>query len=227
LFFKDAQPQNDGIAYGSTGYDKLDGIISDTKIFLGLSQVNDAGNDKLYGDSGNDEIFSGSGNDTLYGSSGNDFINSEQDNELIEGGDDNDTIFGAKGDDTVIGGKGNDSLEGNGDDDTLIGGKGKDNLTGGFGSDIFVFSPGDGAASRDEADIITDFGTGFVGTGGADRIGLAGGLKADSIELETFGGGIFGIGERTALKANGQYLAVLNSKFSKNDLNFLENFSIV
>jgi Ca2+-binding RTX toxin-like protein len=227
LFFKDAQPQNDGIAYGSTGDDKLDGIISDTKIFLGLSQVNDAGNDKLYGDSGNDEIFSGSGNDTLYGSSGNDFINSEQDNDLIEGGDDNDTIFGAKGDDTVIGGKGNDSLEGNGDDDTLIGGKGKDNLTGGFGSDIFVFSPGDGAASRDEADIITDFGTGFVGTGGADRIGLAGGLKADSIELETFGGGIFGIGERTALKANGQYLAVLNSKFSKNDLNFLENFSIV
>lgn len=95
-----------------------------------------------------------------------------------------------------------------------------------MGSDIFVFSPGDGAASREEADIITDFGTGLLGFGGADRIGLVGGLKADSIELETFGG-ILGIGERTALKANGQYLAVLNSKFSKNDLNFLENFSIV
>jgi Integrin beta chain VWA domain/Lipase/RTX calcium-binding nonapeptide repeat (4 copies) len=230
LLLKDANIQNDDIAYGSTGDDNLDAGIFDRNSLFGiadLSTFNDAGNDKLYGDSGNDSIFSGSGNDTLYSGLGNDFINAEEDNDLIEGGDDNDTIFGAKGNDTVIGGKGNDSLEGNGDDDTLIGGKGKDNLTGGLGSDIFVFSPGDGAASRDEADIITDFGTGFVGTGGADRIGLAGGLNSNMVEVVSEGG--FGpFGGQTVLKANGEFLAIIiNGKFTKSDLNFLDNFKIV
>ncbi len=246
LIFKNTSGDEDDIVYGTAGKDKLDGSDSALGLFVGDSRYSAAGNDIFYANSGDDEIFGGSGNDTLYGDKDNDFIKGEEDNDFIDGGDGNDSLEGNDGKDTLIGGedndtlwgggdssadslvggKGNDSLLGEGGDDTLIGGKGKDNLTGGFGSDIFVFSPGDGAASRDEADIITDFGTGFVGTGGADRIGLAGGLKADSIELETFGG-ILGIGERTALKANGQYLAVLNSKFSKNDLNFLENFSIV
>ncbi|NJL67890.1 MAG: VWA domain-containing protein [Microcoleus sp. SM1_3_4] len=200
LIFTNTSGDKDDIVYGTAGDDKLDSSNNALLLLGGDSRYSAEGNDIFYANAGNDTIFGGSGNDTIYGDRDNDFINGEEDNDIIEGGDDNDKIFGAKGDDTVIGGKGNDSLEGNADDDTLIGGKGKDNLTGGFGSDIFVFSPGDGAASRDEADIITDFGTGFVGRGGADRIGLAGDLKADSIELETFGGGIFGIGERTALK---------------------------
>ncbi|MEG4071931.1 VWA domain-containing protein [Microcoleus sp. Pol14C2] len=167
LFIKDAQPQNDGIAYGSTGDDKLDGIISDTKIFLGLSQVNDAGNDKLYGDSGNDSIFSGSGNDTIFGGLGNDFINGEADNDLIEGGDDNDTIFGAKGDDTVKGGKGNDSLEGNDGQDTLIGGEDDDTLWGGGGNWADSLEGGDG----------NDY---LLGEGGDDI--LIGGKGSDTID---------------------------------------------
>ena len=248
LIFKNTSGDEDDIVYGTAGKDKLDGSDSALGLFVGDSRYSAAGNDIFYANSGDDEIFGGSGNDTLYGDKDNDFIKGEEDNDFIDGGDGNDSLEGNDGKDTLIGGenndtlwgggdssadslvggKGNDSLLGEGGDDTLIGGKGKDNLTGGLGSDIFVFSPGDGAASREEADIITDFGTGFFGTGGADRIGLAGGLKADSIELETFGG-ILGIGERTALKvkADGQYLAVLNSKFSASDLNFLENFSIV
>jgi len=282
LFLKDANSQNDGIAYGSTGDDKLDGIISGQNTFLGLVRFNDAGNDKLYGDSGNDSIFSGSGNDTLYGSSGNDFINGEADNDFINGGDNNDTLFGAKGDDTVIGGKGNDSLEGNDgkdtliggedddtlwgggdssadsldggdgndsligeggndtligglgadnlnggdDDDVLIGGKGKDNLTGGSGKNTFVFSPGDGASSRDDADIITDFGNGFLGLAGANKIGLAGGLNSKIIEVLKEEG-VLGFGDRTVLKANGEFLAILNGKFTLTDLNFQDNFNIL
>ncbi|MEG4964767.1 MULTISPECIES: hypothetical protein [unclassified Microcoleus] len=134
LFLKDANLQNDDIAYGSTGGDNLDAGIFDRNSLLGITEnatFNGFGKDKLYGDSGNDEIFSGSGNDTLYGGSGNDFINAEQDNDFIDGGDDNDTIFGATGDDTVIGGKGNDSLEGNDGKDTLIGEEGNDTLWGG------------------------------------------------------------------------------------------------
>jgi len=201
----------DDIVYGTNEKDSIifilevsDGAFPSKESIL----YSGAGNDIFYGKAGDDLIFGGSGNDTIYG---------EQDKDSINGAKDNDILFGGANDDIIWGGK---------EDDTLIGGKGKDTLTGGLGSDIFVFAPGDGAASRDEADIITDFGTGFIVGGGTDRIGLAGGLKADMIQLETFGG-TFGIGERTALKANGQYLAVLNSKFSKNDLNFWENFSIV
>jgi hypothetical protein len=204
----------DDIVYGTN---KKDTIVLDVFDDIGINSQGSLrynsglGNDIIYGKAEDDLMFGGSGNDTIRGDLGNDSINGQKDNDILFGDADDDIIWGGK------------------EDDTLIGGKGKDTLTGGLGSDIFVFSPGDGAASRDEADIITDFGTGFIVGGGADRIGLAGGLKADSIELETFGGGIFGIGERTALKikADGQYLAVLNSKFSASDLNFLENFSIV
>jgi hypothetical protein len=208
LIFKNTSGDEDDIVYGTAGKDKLDGSDSALGLFVGDSRYSAAGNDIFYANSGDDEIFGGSGNDTLYGDRDNDFIKGEEDNDFIDGGDDNDTIFGGKG------------------DDTLIGGKGKDTLTGGFGSDIFVFSPGDGAANRDEADIITDFGTGFVGTGGADRIGLAGGLNSNMVEVVDEGG--FGpFGGQTVLKANGEFLAIINGKFTKSDLNFIDNFKIV
>lgn len=245
LIFTNTSGDKDDIVYGTAGDDKLDG--SDQGLnFFGDARYSAAGNDIFYANVGNDQVFGGSGNDSLYGDQGNDFIRGEEDNDFIDGGDGNDSLEGNDGQDTItggenddtlwgggdssadslVGGKGNDSLLGEGGDDTLIGGKGKDNLTGGFGSDIFVFSPGDGAASRDEADIITDFGTGFVGTGGADRIGLAGGLNSNMVEVVSEGG--FGpFGGQTVLKANGEFLAILNGKFNKSDLNFLDNFKIV
>ncbi|WP_051339959.1 hypothetical protein [Planktothrix agardhii] len=220
LFAKDANSQNNDILYGGVGNNTGEKILRSDFARISLSDVvgififdspkfNNPGNDKIYGDSGNDEIFGDKGNDTINGDGGND------------------TLYGGKDNDIILGGEYDDFLSGDRGDDILIGGKGKDYLTGGFGSDIFVFSPGDGASSRDDTDIITDFGTGFFGFGGADRIGLADGLKADMIEVEEFKGGESGNDARTALKVKGsnEYLAVLNGNF-KNDLNFQDNFVI-
>ena len=203
----------DDIVYGTNGNDTLDSF--DFRNFLnsgkapgGSSLYGDAGNDIFYGEAGDDLIFGGSGNDTIDGAIGNDTINGEQDNDII---------FGAVNDDRIWGGKG---------DDTLIGGQGKDTLSGGFGSDIFVFSPGDGSTIKDEADIITDFGTGFIVGGGADSIGLAGGLNSNIVEVVSeVGVGLFG--GQTLLKANGEFLAIINGKFNKSDLNFIDNFNIL
>ena len=222
LFLKDANSQNDDLAYGSTGDDNLDADIVDRNSFFGLYKdgtFNDAGNDKLYGDSGNDSIFSGSGNDTLYGGSGNDFINGEEDNDLIEGGDDSDTIFGAKGEDTVIGGKGQDII------------------SGGDGSDIFVFSQDDGFSkfsptddlSKKEADIITDFGFGnLIGVGGVDRISLFGKLWEEKNNIQfldiqsepLINTPIGNFGDRavaTAMVLGDEYLAKFNRTFSNDE----------
>jgi pimeloyl-ACP methyl ester carboxylesterase len=234
---------------GDQGNDSINGEQDNDTIFGG------ANNDKIWGGKGNDRIEGGDGNDTILGDKGEDTIFGGKDNDSLEGNDGKDTLIGGEGDDTLwgggdssadsldggegndsligeggndtlIGGLGADNLNGGGDDDVLIGGQGKDVLKGDLGSDIFVFSPGDGASNRDDADIITDFGTGFVGLGGADKIGLAGGLKLDMIEVVSEGGG-GPFGGQTALKANGEFLAIINGKFNKTDLNFQENFKIL
>jgi Ca2+-binding RTX toxin-like protein len=179
-------------------------------------------NDRVIGGLYKDIILADAGNDTLYGFTGDD---------TLYGQEDNDTIRAGKNNDILLGGEGDDFLFGDNDDDTLIGGKGKDNLTGGFGNDTFVFSSGDGASRIDDADIITDFGTvvngflSFFGVSGADKIGLAGDLKANMINFEPLNGNA-----QTALKVNvngtNQYLAVLNGNFNKNNLQFQENFVI-
>ena len=227
---------DDDIVYGGRGNDVLapyecSGIF-EARCAGTIEQFTNEGNDIVYGDKGNDLIAAGQDNDTLFGDRGNDTIYGEADNDILFGGKDDDFLSGDNGNDTLIGGLGADNLDGGYNDDVLIGGKDKDMLTGGFGSDTFVFSSGEGTSSRDDADIITDFGTGangflsFFGLGGADRIALAGSLKADMIDLEPFNNG----GARTALKAkvNGttEYLAVLNGNFSRDDLKLQENFLI-
>lgn len=203
--------END-IVYGTNGNDTLDASFF-RSLIIGInsgdsSLYSDAGNDIFYGEAGDDIISGGSGNDTIDGAIGNDTINGEQDNDIIFGGVNDERIWGGKG------------------DDTLRGGQGKDTLTGGFGSDIFVFSPGDGSTIKDEADIITAFGTGFIVGGGADRIGLAGGLNSNIVEVVSEGGvGLFG--GQTLLKANGEFLAIINGKFNKSDLNFIDTFNIL
>ncbi len=201
----------DDIVYGTN---KKDTIVLDVFDDVGINSQGSLryniglGNDIIYGKAEDDLLFGGSGNDTIRGDEGKDSIYGQKDNDIL---------LGDKNDDIIWGGK---------EDDTLIGGQGKDTLTGGDGSDIFVFSPGDGAASREEADIITDFGTGFLVGGGADKIGLAGGLNSNIVEVVSEGG--FGpFGGQTVLKANGEFLAIINGKFNKSDLNFLDNFKIV
>jgi Ca2+-binding RTX toxin-like protein len=225
----------------------LFGLADDDATFNGF------GNDKLYADSGNDEIFSGSGNDTLYGDRGNDTINGEQDNDLIFGDDNDDRIWGGKGDDIIVAGGGNDNIQGdnnkdfltggvgsdilNGgpDDDILYGGtdKEQDTLIGGLGNTNFLLGLGNGLPvtqdkrNRDKVDIIEDFRAGILlgfGRGGDPRgisaIGLANGLKPNQIEVERFGGLL---NPKTAIIANGQYLAVINGEWlNKADLRLNE-----
>jgi hypothetical protein len=85
--------------------------------------------------------------------------------------------------------------------------------------------------NRDKVDIIEDFRAGILfgfGRGpdirGISAIGLINGLKADQIVVERFGEGLGGLfNPKTAIIANGQYLAVLNGEwFNKADLRLTE-----
>ena len=57
-------------------------------------------------------------------------------------------------------------IVGNKYNDILIGGIGRDILNGGSGIDTFIFKPGDGGATKSDADVIEDFQIGI------DKIGL-------------------------------------------------------
>ena len=239
----------DDIVYGTNGNDTLDPsffrslIVSidsgDNLLYSG------GGNDIFYGEAGDDRIFGGSGNDTINGYLGNDTINGEQDNDIIFGGDNEDKIWGGKGDDTINGGDGNDSIQGDDNNDVLIGGVGSDILNGGFDDDVlyggtdkdqdtligglgkttFLLGLDNGLpvtqdkSNRDKVDIIEDFRPGLLLGGdprGVSNIGLINGLKAEQIEVERFGDLL---NKKTAIIANGQYLAVINGEsLNKGDL---------
>lgn len=75
----------------------------------------------------------------------------------LKGSSKADRLIAGAGDDSVSGGRGNDWIEGCGGDDTLTGGADRDILTGGDGEDSFLFDEGETDASRQAADVITDF----------------------------------------------------------------------
>lgn len=213
----------DDIISGGDGKDKLTGGSGKDTIY------GDDGDDLINGQQDNDLIAGGKGTDYIYGDKGDDKIDGDDDNDTLEGNDGSDTLIGSKNNDTLWGGGGDwadlldggsedDLLMGEGGDDTLIGGTGKDTLKGGYGSDKFVFSPDDVVSNQDAADTIDDFGTGSLLGGGVDKIVLAGDLTKGMIEVEVFGGNFLGIGKRTALKAKGGYLAILNDDWSKDKL---------
>ncbi len=126
------------------------------------SDVNDDGNepiygsgssDRLYGDDGNDTIYGGGGNDTLYGregndklygEAGNDYLKGEAGNDILDGGAGNDKLYGHEGVDTLYGGEGNDTLYGGEGNDKLYGEAGNDYLKGEAGDDTL-----DGGAGND------------------------------------------------------------------------------
>jgi Ca2+-binding RTX toxin-like protein len=91
--------------------------------------------------------YPGNGNDRLFGESGNDEIRGKAGDDILSGGPDNDRLFG-DGSINPLASSGND---------ILFGGAGQDELTGGGGADTFVFAPGDGGSSAEQADLITDF----------------------------------------------------------------------
>lgn len=245
LAIKDTNSANDDIVYGSIddniGDRKLDGSnfggllgVTGNSIFTG------SGNDKIFGDTGNDEINGDSGDDTLDGGADNDTLIGgdgllDSGKDVLEGGKGNDSIRGGGDNDILTGGIGSDKLDGGGGDDVLYGGtdKEQDILTGGLGNDSFLLGAGTGLpitdeSNRDKVDIIEDFRAGILlgfGRGGdprgISRIGLINGLKTGDIAVQTFGELV--LNEKTAIIANGQYLAVIKGGwFNKNDLNLTE-----
>ncbi|MGC1525335.1 MAG: calcium-binding protein [Phormidesmis sp.] len=107
---------------------------------------------------------------------GNDFGNGRGGDDVLGGGDGNDILLGEVGNDILIGGSGDDTLIGGNGDDILAGGLGADALIGGQGIDTFVLASGSGS------DLIYDF------TAGEDRIGLAGGLAFNDLEISVVNG---------------------------------------
>jgi Ca2+-binding RTX toxin-like protein len=119
--------------------------------------------DTITGDAQANELRGGAGADTLYGLAGNDKLVGDEADQYgnstynFRSWSYNQSTTGA---DKLYGGSGNDTLEGGGGDDILDGGTGRDSLTGGTGSDAFVLRAGDGGATVDLADVITDFADG-------------------------------------------------------------------
>jgi Ca2+-binding RTX toxin-like protein len=138
-----------------------------------------AGNDILVGI---EYVIGGSYNDTLRGdASGN----------WLDGRDGSDDLSGNGGNDALLGGAGNDYLSG---------GAGVDNLIGGAGADTFVLRPGDGGATLNLADVITDY------QDGTDSIGLGGGLTFAGLTITQNASDA--VIQRTS---TGEYLAVLQN----------------
>ncbi|MBD1830976.1 hypothetical protein NDI47_16970 [Microcoleus vaginatus GB1-A2] len=246
LAVKDTNSANDEIVYGSIddniGDLKLDGSNFDGLLGVtGNSIFTGSGNDKIFGDAGNDEINGDSGDDTLDGGAGNDTLIGgdglfDSGKDVLEGGKGNDSIRGGGDIDILTGGTGSDTLDGGDGDDVLFGGldKEQDILIGGLGKSLFLLAPGTGLpitdqANRDKVDIIEDFRAGLLvlfgrtdDIRGISSIGLTNGLNISQISVEIFGNVPFEP-PKTAIIANGEYLAVIKGEwFNKDDLRLFE-----
>ena len=152
-----------------------------------------AGDDLLRGFGGNDQLLGGTGVDgvTYVGTDGRVVVDLARTDAQNTGGAGVDTLNGIedvtgssfadtlRGDaraNRIVGGDGADRLEGRTGADNIIAGAGadlifggaqKDVLTGGTGGDRFYFDDGDSGATRQSADILTDFSR-----NGGDRISL-------------------------------------------------------
>jgi Ca2+-binding RTX toxin-like protein len=124
--------------------------------------VGTSGDDTLTGDSNDNIITGGTGSDTLNGGAGNDTLYDDI-NHCLFGSTNSNCLsqayvdYGSLGNDALNGDAGNDILIASAGDDTLDGGAGADTLTGGTGSDTFIVRAGDGGATLELADVITDF----------------------------------------------------------------------
>ena len=115
--------------------------------------------------------------------------------ERMFGRNGNDSLFGGQGNDRLFAGKGNDALSAGSGNDVLTGGFGRDRMTGNQDADTFRFrSTDDSAASRTNADVITDFNANAVdlidlrGLGALDFIGTAGFTAAGQLRYAILGG---------------------------------------
>ncbi|NCO04215.1 MAG: S8 family serine peptidase [Alphaproteobacteria bacterium] len=130
---------NDDIDINNQGNDRVYGEDGDDIINLGNgADVGEggAGQDTLRGEAGDDILRGGADNDTLYGDAGFDLLEGGAGDDTLYGGDQSDTLFGDDGNDRLEGGAGNDTLRGGNNNDTLFGDDGNDQLYGDAGDDV-------------------------------------------------------------------------------------------
>lgn len=183
---------------GTQGYDKAS-IQSTTGISLDLT-----------GWSGVERVNGNDGDDTIDASSQTTGI-------LLSGGDGDDTLIGGSAADLLIGGAGDDILSGGDGDDLLLGSTGNDSYSGGAGNDILMIgedgdSVTDGGTGNDRAIVYNAAGvsvtvgtwmsveriTGYLGddtfdgTGGTERLVMAGREGDDTLIGGTIGDTLYG-----------------------------------
>lgn len=163
-----APPQEDGLQYGGSGADHLEGGAA-ADIIQGLDGddvlFGFGGADRLLGEEGLDTLDGGTGNDTLNGGAGADHLSGGSGADHLVGGTGADRLYGNADADRLYGNADADRLYGNGGADRLYGGMGADRLFGGVGADLLK---GQGGNDR------------LFGNGGADR--LYGGAGADLLK---------------------------------------------
>ncbi|MDO8812808.1 MAG: calcium-binding protein [Gallionella sp.] len=184
----------DILVMGQGGNDVLNGSAGNE--ILGGGAGNDminagGGNDTVYGGAGNDTITeSSNGNDTIDGGAGDDTItDTGVGTNILRGGDGNDTVtFGYTSSNTVEGGTGDDLIKVDSTSycngtyaNTFAGGAGADRIASGGSTDTYLFNRGDGQ------DTLNDYGYGYGGAAGADKVVFGAGIAAGDLGLSRAG----------------------------------------
>ena len=191
----------DDTIVGNGGIDDLSGNDGKDNIQggAGADVLNGgSGNDRLAGNQGADQFYGGEGVDTIMfgsalagvtmnlltglGSKGDatgdtyfeiENISGSKFNDVLTLGNNGGYINGLDGNDRLFGGSGRDKLFGSIGNDRLTGNSGADILSGGTGFDTFEFTLGGSGQTTVNADRITDYDKGTVGTGDEIDFNLA------------------------------------------------------
>jgi Ca2+-binding RTX toxin-like protein len=107
-------------------------------------------------DGNDDPVFGTLTGDVIDGLAGDDRIMGQAGDDTLLGSAGADTLFASAGADLLGGGTGNDFLSGGDGADTLVGGPGSDTLVGGSGVDLFEIRPGDGSATINDFDLVSE-----------------------------------------------------------------------
>lgn len=123
-----------------------DGVSPNVDVLSRSDDLENSGNDNVYGGDGRDEVYGGDGNDKLWG--GFDYFSDDGDADWVYGGIGDDKLWGGagndylSGDDTDTSPDGNDSLTGGNGNDYMYGRGGNDSLNGGAGNDAAIGGAG-------------------------------------------------------------------------------------
>ena len=230
------------LIYGGAGNDTISGGAGDD-ILYGESGVDsirgEAGDDKIYGGIDFDILYGGDGNDIIHGGTGGDVVDGQNGDDILFGGADNDRILGGAGDDYVDAGSGDDDIEAGAGNDTIIGGAGNDDIEGGAGintlegnsgNDVFdIFNiRGSGAHANIVRDFTYDAGSGDMGGGEQDYIGLTAAINGtNAVRLTTIAEleSVLGLRIATAQKNIGRIDSKTDDEAINNTLIYDTKFS--